>query len=323
MHCTAGLCHFQTQLPKPCNLALVWLSCCPVCCSADAPACSHTAAINQRVAEACSLSELLDAANEHLRLAEQGSGIKLDIGRIARLHKMGKQWRDETSARSHGSNTGSSGSSRGADSCRSDTTVTTSRTTDSSSLMHSSRQPTCVVSRPIGPGGAIAAAVAPAQWQVQDAAAAARGSASSSSNRSSTHSAHGPSGHEQHPQAAPGSQRRTSCLGSQQVSTSTITASTSTASVPSAAAAQAGPAATQPADSTRSQHSSRLPPPMKLAPPTLQQPTAAELGALPMPSLPQLLDLSHEPVKVLQARLERVWDALGIPAEEQLDMVLR
>jgi len=309
----------------------MWLSCCPVCCSADAPACSHTAAINQRVAEACSLSELLDAANEHLRLAEQASSFKLDIGRIARLHKMGKQWRDETSARSNASNTGSSSSSRGADSCRSDTTVTSSSTTDSSSLMHSSREPTCVVPRPIGPGGAIAAAAAaPAQWQVQDAAAAARGSASSSSNRSSTHSAHGPSGPEQQLQAAPGSlgsQRRTSCLGGQQVSTSTITASTSTASVPSAAATtQAGPVATQPADSTRSahsQHSSRLPPPMKLSPPTLQQPTAAEVGALPMPSLPQLLDLSHEPVKVLQARLERVWDALGIPAEQQLDMVLR
>jgi hypothetical protein len=42
-----------------------------------------------------------------------------------------------------------------------------------------------------------------------------------------------------------------------------------------------------------------------------------------MPSLSQLLDLSHEPVKVLQARLERVWEVLGVPAEQQLDMVLR
>jgi hypothetical protein len=42
-----------------------------------------------------------------------------------------------------------------------------------------------------------------------------------------------------------------------------------------------------------------------------------------MPSLPQLLDLSHEPVKVLQARLEQVWAILGTPAEQQLDMVLR
>jgi hypothetical protein len=62
---------------------------------------------------------------------------------------------------------------------------------------------------------------------------------------------------------------------------------------------------------------------MKATPPQLQRPSASEVSALPMPSLPQLLDLSHEPVKVLQARLERVWDVLGVPAEQQLDMVLR
>lgn len=84
------------------------------------------------------------------------------------------------------------------------------------------------------------------------------------------------------------------------------------------------------ADSTRSADlmhsssvSSRLPPPMKVPPPQLQAPTRAEVAVLPMPSLPQLLDLSHEPVKVLQARLERVWEVLGVPAETQLDMVLR
>lgn len=58
-------------------------------------------------------------------------------------------------------------------------------------------------------------------------------------------------------------------------------------------------------------------------PPQLQPPSVAEVSALPMPSLPQLLDLSHEPVKVLQARLERVWEVLGTPPEQQLDMVLR
>jgi hypothetical protein len=62
---------------------------------------------------------------------------------------------------------------------------------------------------------------------------------------------------------------------------------------------------------------------MKVPPPQLLPPSAAEVSALPMPSLPQLLDLSHEPVKVLQARLERVWEVLGIPPEQQLDMVLR
>lgn len=62
---------------------------------------------------------------------------------------------------------------------------------------------------------------------------------------------------------------------------------------------------------------------MKVPPPQLQPPTQAEVAALPMPSLPQLLDLSHEPVKVLQARLERVWEVLGVPADQQLDMVLR
>jgi hypothetical protein len=62
---------------------------------------------------------------------------------------------------------------------------------------------------------------------------------------------------------------------------------------------------------------------MKQSAPQLQQPSEAEVAALPMPSLPLLLDLSHEPVKVLQARLERVWEALGIPADQQLDMVLK
>jgi hypothetical protein len=55
----------------------------------------------------------------------------------------------------------------------------------------------------------------------------------------------------------------------------------------------------------------------------LQQPGAAELAELPLPCLPQLLDLSHEPVKVLQARLERVWGVLGTPPEQQLGMVLQ
>jgi hypothetical protein len=43
---------------------------------------------------------------------------------------------------------------------------------------------------------------------------------------------------------------------------------------------------------------------------------------VPLPSLPQLLDLSHEPAKVLQARLARVWAVLEVPPEQQMDMVL-
>lgn len=62
---------------------------------------------------------------------------------------------------------------------------------------------------------------------------------------------------------------------------------------------------------------------MKATPPQLQAPSVSEVSALPMPSLPQLLDLSHEPVKVLQARLERVWEVLRVFPEQQLDMVLK
>jgi hypothetical protein len=38
--------------------------------------------------------------------------------------------------------------------------------------------------------------------------------------------------------------------------------------------------------------------------------------------MPPLLDLSHEPAKVLQARLGRVWAVLEVPPEQQMDMVL-
>lgn len=67
----------------------------------------------------------------------------------------------------------------------------------------------------------------------------------------------------------------------------------------------------------------RVPAGMMLSAPRLQAPTAQELAALPMPSLPALLDLSCEPAKLLHARLERVWQLLGWQAEEQMDMVLR
>jgi hypothetical protein len=56
--------------------------------------------------------------------------------------------------------------------------------------------------------------------------------------------------------------------------------------------------------------------------PCLQAPTADELASVPLPSLPELLDLSHEPAKVLQARLARVWAVLKVPPEQQMDMVL-
>lgn len=68
---------------------------------------------------------------------------------------------------------------------------------------------------------------------------------------------------------------------------------------------------------------SRNPAGMRLPPPRLQAPSEQELSALPLPSLPELLDLSHEPAKVLQARLERVWGVLGVPPEQQMEMVLR
>jgi hypothetical protein len=47
------------------------------------------------------------------------------------------------------------------------------------------------------------------------------------------------------------------------------------------------------------------------------------MAALPMPCLPALLDLSHEPGKVLQARLEHLWAALATPPDHQMAMVLR
>jgi hypothetical protein len=45
--------------------------------------------------------------------------------------------------------------------------------------------------------------------------------------------------------------------------------------------------------------------------------------AVPLPQLPQLLNLSHEPSKVLQARLVRMWGILGWEAPQQMAMVLR
>jgi len=59
------------------------------------------------------------------------------------------------------------------------------------------------------------------------------------------------------------------------------------------------------------------------SPPLLEPPTADELAAVPLPALPRILDLSHEPARVLQERLERVWGILGVPAAERMGMVPR
>jgi len=57
--------------------------------------------------------------------------------------------------------------------------------------------------------------------------------------------------------------------------------------------------------------------------PRLQAPSTGEVEAVPLPQLPQLLNLSHEPSKVLQARLVRMWGILGWEAPQQMAMVLR
>jgi hypothetical protein len=63
---------------------------------------------------------------------------------------------------------------------------------------------------------------------------------------------------------------------------------------------------------------------MRLAAPKLVNPTEAEVAAIPLPSLPQLLDLGCcQPAQVLQRRLERVWAALQVPAQQQMALVLR
>ena len=61
----------------------------------------------------------------------------------------------------------------------------------------------------------------------------------------------------------------------------------------------------------------------KAAAPRLQVPTLQEVDAVPLPVLPPLLDLCHEPAKVLQARLVRVWSILGVAPPQQMAMVLR
>lgn len=343
-------------------------------CSGDGGHKSHTSAVNQRLAQASTLSELLDAANEHLRLAAQGSGFKLDIGRIARLHKVGRQWHSDASARSTardsvgtGRNTARSQGTARAQHLDSDT-VDDDGSSSSSSPMASSRAPRPVVPRPIPPGTGLQPAVA--------TAAAARASIMSATARGSTDSAHaGPEvrtaeqaaqlmlpGADRDPSsgaarrglvrgvqptssadiaaaAATAAARRGSVLASQascatDVSVATGAAANAAARLSSCSMFSAGRSRGAPDSAScrlsadigmndRASDSSRLPPPMKFPPPQLQPPSAAEVAVLPMPSLPQLLDLSHEPAKVLQARLERVWETLGTLPEQQLDMVLK
>jgi hypothetical protein len=297
------------------------------------------------VAAASTLSELLDAANEHLRLAAQSSGFKLGIGRIAHLHKIGKQWHSDASARSAGSSGARSGgiSSNGPSSARS-----YGSSSSSSSPMVSVRGASrTVVPRPVPPRAALqpaAATVAVARASLMSATAT-RASVHSDAARGVTDSAHAGQQHGLAEQASllqaavPAQGVAAACRGStlgQQASCATdvsVGVAAGRMSVCSAGSAGRSKAAPDSASSCLSSHisavancssdSNRLPPPTKVPLPQLQPPSAAAVAALPMPSLPQLLDLSHEPVKVLQARLERVWAILGTPAEQQLDMVLR
>jgi hypothetical protein len=88
-----------------------------------------------------------------------------------------------------------------------------------------------------------------------------------------------------------------------------------TASAPSAAARRTS-AAHLPS-SCEQQQTHRAPPP------PLEPPSPEELAAVPPPALPRILDVSREPARVLQVRLERVWGILGVPAAEGMAVVLR
>lgn len=102
-----------------------------------------------------------------------------------------------------------------------------------------------------------------------------------------------------------------------------VRSSNSSISTEASEMSRADSAAAAPTNAAAGNPASRAPAGMRLPPPRLQAPTAQEVEALPLPSLPHLLDLSHDPAKVLQARLERVWGVLGMTPQQQLDMVLR
>ncbi|KAF8063836.1 hypothetical protein HT031_003693 [Scenedesmus sp. PABB004] len=88
------------------------------------------------------------------------------------------------------------------------------------------------------------------------------------------------------------------------------------------AAAGGGAACAPPRPDAAPAGPGRPPPGMRVPAPRLAAPSAAELASVPMPSLPALLDLSAEPARVLMARLERVWGALGTAPVQQMAMVL-
>uniref|UniRef100_A0A383V4W5 Uncharacterized protein n=1 Tax=Tetradesmus obliquus TaxID=3088 RepID=A0A383V4W5_TETOB len=214
---------------------------------------SATSTASHKLAAAQTMSQLLEAANEHLHAAAlkfadpataaadaggRGS-MRLDLGRIAAVHQMGKAW--QRTARSNQSNASSTSSTSRGSGQQSGAATNRSNGGGTNRLL-------LPLPQPIAPGDA----------------------------PSST--------------AAAASQARTSCAGSAAAPHDTQQSTQSTA----AAAASNSSAA-------------RLPAGFKAAPPPrLAAPSADELAAVPLPSLPPLLDLSHEPAKVLQARLARV-----------------
>ncbi|KAF6260177.1 hypothetical protein COO60DRAFT_914142 [Scenedesmus sp. NREL 46B-D3] len=246
---------------------------------------SATSAVSHKVAAAQTMSQLLQAAGEHLRAAAlefgdpaaaaAGAGgrhsLRLDLGRIAAVHQMGKAW--QRTARSNASAAGSSSNTSRTGGQQSTAATNRSAGDSGSSRQQQQQQQQRVMLPPPIPVAPGEAPVGVARVSCGSAGGVARASSAATAN--------------------PQQQRRTS---------------------------QCTPPA---ADTSSSSSVGRPPAGFKVPAPRLQAPTADELAAVPLPSLPGLLDVGHEPAKLLQARLARVWAALQVPPAQQMDMVLR
>lgn len=242
---------------------------------------------------------------------------KLDISSIAQIHRKGKAWRTEASARSTGSSGSAASTARShhnngssRDRTRGDCTAPSSSRSVAYEAAAAAGAATCkpVASVPVpGIGSGLGAANVAGQAATQQTAC---------SMGSAGQAASGDAAGKDTPHACSNDLQSLS-------SKATLQAAAAAAASSGGRHASTGHETALSAGSI-SADSTRLPAAMKVLPcPRLLDPTEEELASLPMPSLPVLLDLSHDPVKVLHARLERVWAVLGTPPEQQMDMVLR
>lgn len=273
---------------------------------------SAMAAASKQLAVARTVSEIVEAANEHLLAAaveseELGAAsssrrLKLDLGKIARVRQLGKAWHKATARSSGGStarSTGGTGSTgrveRGSDAAASYQPGGKNKNSRSSNGGDSSSTRAMLLPpKPVASGSTSAPVLpVPSVLQGSEPTAARAGSAEAPTRTSTAASL----------QPQPQQQQQDGRLSSASKSAEALTAAAAAAATSRGSGEYALPG-------------------MRLTAPRLQVPTEVA-AAVPLPSLPELLDLSHEPAKVLQARLQRVWNVLDTPPEQQMGMVLR